>query len=399
MRCVILSAVTFICLWTGLHPVQAAEGRQKPRLILHLGPIKTGSSALQTFLACQVTQLKKSGILYPFAPRVSAQQGYTVIGNMENLYAQCSEYTNCTNNSTVAIDEFFDRLQKLVTADVHTIILSQEAFCGIPGLKGNLFYLKGLSKQQLSYFFKRAAQEYSVTTVLFVRELYSWIFSVWAQWVKSSTYYLTHLQNEDDTEDGLRETDFFLFARSLFSFLKTVHTLSPKTVVVNYDTARKDLLKVFFREAGLVYAVDSGGMATVVNRSLSSSEHNLLMAMNKAKLPPSEMTTLGYQFIDLQNKKPSFYYYREELAKRLYKRFAADIQLLNNWLPPETPLPTKVHQPRGFSTVWDSRAIDAGDLKLLLNRYKTLLERPTKKPSFFVRVKRYIKRKLNGILS
>ncbi len=92
-------------------------GFNEKMLYIHIGMPKTGSSAIQAFLALNFNKLKSKGVLFPNPPQFE-QAFQTSGGNVRSLKKLFS------NND---INTVKDLVASLCTGNAHTIILSSEA--------------------------------------------------------------------------------------------------------------------------------------------------------------------------------------------------------------------------------------------------------------------------------
>lgn len=90
------------------------------KVIIHAGPGKTGSSAIQHYLSENVSQLKSNGILYPSH---KTDENSVSSGNFK-------EVLSITEDKKFIIDDkkLDDLLRKFNNSDYHTLLLSSEFF-------------------------------------------------------------------------------------------------------------------------------------------------------------------------------------------------------------------------------------------------------------------------------
>lgn len=123
-----------------------------PRLILHIGTMKTGSTALQHVLSDQREALRQDGILYPTSQPIEGRDWPKHKALQVALVQGGDLLTEVWGNITREIDE----------SGAHTVILSNETF-SLPGPynRGGLRdLLKGFSDIETVVFFRRQDQFY-----------------------------------------------------------------------------------------------------------------------------------------------------------------------------------------------------------------------------------------------
>jgi hypothetical protein len=129
------------------------------KLIVHIGANKTGSSAIQRFLALNCGLLRASGIVVPDNEFSLSDrpQGFHVFG-FEKLLRQA--------DGRVQLEQAIDRVAD-AAADASTIILSAENLAA----NGNAPAL-----------FKGLAERFDLQVILYVRRQDEYLLSTWQQW-------------------------------------------------------------------------------------------------------------------------------------------------------------------------------------------------------------------------
>ena len=113
------------------------------RVIFHIGQHKTGSKALQSYLALNVSKLKERGVLYPIGK--SAKHGITTYQNSHfHCYALARLEAMKTSDEAFAVDQFWTEYRRYcepftsldqgleffeaarAKADAHTVLISAE---------------------------------------------------------------------------------------------------------------------------------------------------------------------------------------------------------------------------------------------------------------------------------
>ena len=143
-------------------------------MVLHIGSPKTGTSAIQTFLAQNYDALNKSGIIYPGKGKsffTNAQQGKISSGNGVNIAKYFRNPNNKQNQN--AYSEFC----KYITSQKKRCLLySSEAFWN-------------LKKQHLQMMYDLCKRNnYNVKIILYLRNQKEMLIASYAQAIKSTSF-------------------------------------------------------------------------------------------------------------------------------------------------------------------------------------------------------------------
>ncbi|MDO9525750.1 MAG: hypothetical protein Q7J57_09480, partial [Gemmobacter sp.] len=141
------------------------------RVIVHVGPHKTGSTAIQQCLASNQSPLNEAGISYLDGKRIHDAAMLLVKGafdEAENLLKAVS--------------------QQISDTKAPTVILSQEDFCGdLPGRSRRRAIYPKLTKNLR--IIARSLKPHEITFVFFLRDSDEWIKSCYHQHLKYRTLY------------------------------------------------------------------------------------------------------------------------------------------------------------------------------------------------------------------
>lgn len=229
-----------------------AEDR-RPTLVLHIGPGKTGSSAIQAWLARVSEDLARSGVLYP-ANGQEEREEYT--GNAQELAAWLAR-----PRSTVE-DRFPEVIENLLEGYVskaqegrcHTVLLSSEFFP--TAVRANL------------EFFRNEAEKYfELRVVGYLRDPYWWLWSSWGQAVKRAA------MREDFAAYALKN------AKVLGETLKGLISIFDDVRLLVYRET--GLIESFARALGLPARLVDAKAETTVNRSMTWDELDILLSVNR----------------------------------------------------------------------------------------------------------------------
>lgn len=224
----------------------------KPNLLLHIGPGKTGSSAIQAWLSRKSEELARCGFLYP-RPEGEAKE---FTGNGQGLAGLLNE------PRSVKADRFPEVLEKVLVsyrsfADemrCHTILLSSE------------FFPTSL-RENLELFKQRAELYFNLKVVGFVRDPYWWLWSCWGQSVKRAGMY------KDFATYALKEAS--VLSETISQFVSHFDNVQLLVYQAN------ELLKSFTRAIGVPDELVDSDLDKNVNRSLCRNEIEVLLAVNR----------------------------------------------------------------------------------------------------------------------
>jgi hypothetical protein len=317
------------------------SGGPKPRLILHVGPRKTGSTALQLTLAKNAESLKTQGVFFPISNTSTHFTNVGGGGNFLGFYQQWDKRDLSTYRSSAM--RFFKAMRiQAQHASCHTVLLSSEC----------VFH--EASQRQIATVLSAAKEHFELTTVAFMRELYSWALSVFSQEIRAG-----------------RAREFFCVRTCQEAFyamrvLSNVAAVEPKLRICNYDVHRGHLLEEFLRLAKLPVDLDKLALKDYAGRRIN---------------PGFDLSLVNCYFLYLKHgcthlfRKLRGYsraynpvrYYDPEIAASLYATYADDIAHLNkHYLPADEQLPTEPHCPEGYTTEWDHDYFEAEDIRHML---------------------------------
>lgn len=210
------------------------------KIILHIGQGKTGTSAIQSFLALNTVGLKSSGIAYPHHKSFDrARRGGISSGN----FRRTQEYD----------EKIIKRIRKYSESK---ILFSSEFLLNL--ISGDPDRLENLKKS------------FEVELILFVRDPIEGLVSSYGQSVKRGGNYKEisdFVENYRTPEEVLR-------------FLNLANSRQWKVEIINFTRCRADLIGVFLDRLG----VGREGWVSSknsVNRSLSMEEICIARAFNK----------------------------------------------------------------------------------------------------------------------
>lgn len=184
----------------------------KPRVYLHIGLQKTGTSALQDWLASNESSLKKLGILYPNAGRKLKKHSF--------LYESIkSEYLD------KALDLHWVQLEKeLSNTKSGKVIISDEAFCDLTSLE-----IAALQEKLLNY---------EIKVVIYLREPRSFMVSLYKYNIRVGGIYYSF---KEFLERNVGRFDFEAKIKRFSNFFG-----HENIIVKTYEKAKNDNLLIDF---------------------------------------------------------------------------------------------------------------------------------------------------------
>lgn len=173
------------------------QGKNK-QIVIHIGPHKTGSTALQQCLAANRDILARANVLFLHD---------SMTHDAAMLLAQ---------ESFDAADERLRAIAEVISsAKARTIILSQEDFCGdLPGRSRRKSIYPKLTKNLR--MIARALQPHQVSFVFFEREEDSWLASCYHQHLKHRTQFSSIDEFRKNFNEGLSWEQKLRKSRELF---------------------------------------------------------------------------------------------------------------------------------------------------------------------------------------
>jgi len=312
----------------------------RKRLIIHIGLYKTGSTALQAFLAQSVSVLASSGIAYPFIAQRGDGGSGVAIGNIWlELIRLRQKY-----GSACSTDEMVERFlgeaigNAIAESSHNTILLSCEHLCSESALR----------------IIGSFAIVHDVSVIAYVRDPYDLYVSRWKQRVKS--------QGEAAPFDAwlalrLRESE-----QSLFAILREFAALPINLILISYDLHKKRLIESFLQRIGVdpSQCNTEPYKGTTHNRSLSYEQAMLVtMALQNGASSKFSADLLS-QFMSspAASSDPTI----RELDEKILAKEEREILFLNTMLPAgeklrTTPRPAIAQSEISFSSENVSRAI------------------------------------------
>ncbi|MCC1494041.1 glycosyltransferase family 2 protein [Cognatishimia sp. F0-27] len=292
--------------------------RPKPKLILHAGATKTGSSVLQKYLEInRFRLLHDHGVYYPITGLENGRgaRGMRTSGHATLIAELINDQTLLLN----ALDEELDQL----TVVPQTVILSAE------NILSSRFWERGNVTGRLAAWLNE--ERFSDVTVLsLLRAPFDWLESMYGESIASPGLRLTQTPAEFKREqeaEGL--LDFDLVGNAFQGGMPYANL-----VFRSYDTLRaldKDVVQEFFNATGLgeieadSYDRPSGRFA---NRSISKPGLRMIRTANAIPLEREPAAQLNARIIalsDTMETEPA-YFFDTEAATVIKDKYRANAE-------------------------------------------------------------------------
>lgn len=290
------------------------------KLILHFGFPKTGSSALQIFFSQNKDLLAERGIDYPYPEPESILSTGGGTGNVIQIlfregFVEEFRRANRTEAGLIrperAIDGMFWKFVRELVArsDQPAVLLSGE---GMSGLKAN----------QLDLIVNMLSKDFDILIVAFARDHFDYFYSNWKQYIKTNDIGIEFSEFVDNFEKKRR-------VPAAFQAFKLIRSRGLPFILLNYDSARRNLAEVFFRAAGVEGAL-TGVVARDDNRSLTDAQALLLCRVNRAFAGTSLPRTLTRVMLGQPaGPGPVARFYRPDLHQKILDRYRPTLEAMN----------------------------------------------------------------------
>jgi hypothetical protein len=349
---------------------------RKPTLLLHVGPGKTGSSAIQAWLANKAEVL--TGFLYP-----TAKEPRRFTGNGADLAALLM-----SGPLRAAANKRRERLQNMLALYAslaaekrcHTVILSSE-------------HLPHCTKENLDFFRQCIDTYFKPRVVGFVRDPYWVAWSLWGQEVKRKGI------SEDFGTYALRNA--CVIGEKLSQFIKPFEDV--RLLTYRDGNAVKD----FAHAVGITSEIPTGRPEDDINRSLDRDELELLLAINRIFKSALLSTQISDQMLLKRPQSRPYRYFDPVLASAVREANAPILADLKNLIiNPEVPIIDDRDDSTDKALNTQPRNLDPETLGLVLASIKAwhdesspirLLQKLVKKPPPEANYKRVLPEGFNSI--
>lgn len=299
------------------------------KVILHIGFHKTGSSALQVFLATNADRLAAAGIGYPYPDpeHIVATGGCS--GNAVQILYKGGFMDGFNKGLEVPAsrlsEAYFDVLARVIEAVPQRTALVSGEILGVN------------ASETTAHLFNENRSFRDVEIVCFVRDPFDFVFSCWRQSLKDSINLPPFINYIDAILDGTR------MAPSMLGSFEFIHGLGLPLTVLNFDHHRRNIVDPFLRAIGAENLIGLVEMTTIreANRSLTPSEASLALLANE-KINNANFSATFLRAARARDKPKSRDYYNRDQHQRILDHFAGTISLINAHLPDDQKLATEV---------------------------------------------------------
>jgi hypothetical protein len=275
-------------------------------LIFHIGLPKTGSTAIQAFLARHMGILDEYGISYPFIMGEMATGGEISEGNALHEFVRLAKQDGIATSYEERAPTFFARMvENAIEQSKHpTILISGEE----------------LSALIMLDHFRELSKLHRVRIIAYVRDPYDIVCSTWKQLVKvsgESRTFPEFVQDAGIFPERMSINRLAEFARS-----------GLDVTALSYDSCRSRLIESFLKVIGVKASHErlSGFVAQTHNRSLSFEEASLVVMTYKcSELDCAPHLLASFQKRALPFKDPVI----SEMDEKIRSILRDDIETLN----------------------------------------------------------------------
>ncbi len=297
------------------------------RVILHIGFHKTGSSALQVFLATNADRLAAAGIGYPYPD----PEQIVATGGCSGNAVQVLYRGGFMNGFKVGGDiesrlneAYFEKLAEVIaTVPQDAALVSSEA-------------LSAASRENLTHFIEILRPFHDIEIVCFVRDPFDFVLSCWLQMMKDGTQTFCFSSYMDKVIDGA-------YSPSMLNSFAFFHCLELPLKVLNFDHRRHNIAEPFLRAIGAENLIGQVELTTTreANRSLTPSAAPLGVLLHE-KVSNRDLAATFLRAAQRPDRPKAVPYYNRDQHRRILDRFANTIALINEYLPGDQKLATGV---------------------------------------------------------
>lgn len=334
----------------------------KKRVILHIGFPKTGSSALQAFLASNTERLAREGIGYPYPDTEHLVAAGDCSGNAIQILYKGGFMEGAGADADVGerlSDAYFDTLSRVVQAvPKPTVLVSGEI-------------LGGRSGAHFSRFLQKLGAYSDVEIICFVRDPFDLFFSAWRQNFKYKMNTPVFSRYIEKIIGGESEPPSMIAAFNFF------HCSKVPIKVINYDHHKKNVASAFLNAIGCekMGLEFSDTAIREINKSLTPSEV-CLAQIAQEKISNPDFTAAFIRMALSREHRVALEYYNRGQHQSILDRFQDTIRLINSHLPEGEKLATETRDRADAEFV-----ILPEDAGLLLELVKKLVAEGPKTPA------------------
>ncbi|MFD1740211.1 sulfotransferase domain-containing protein [Cypionkella sinensis] len=321
----------------------------KKNIVIHIGLPKTGSTAIQAFLARNIKLLADHGISYPFITEAMTDSGGISEGNVLHEFVRLAKQEKIQTSYEDRAPTFFKMMieNAIEQSDQPIILISGEELSALAMLND----------------FVELSKRHNIRIIAFARDPYDILCSSWKQQVKVSgevRSFETFVRNQWTAPKNLSISRLAQFVRQGLDI-----------TVLSYDACRNNLIAAFLQAINVTAPAESmaGFIGNTHNRSLSLEEASLVvMASNYTALNWAPHLLARFAKRAAVFSDPVI----AEIDAEIREFLRDDIETLNTRLPPDQKLRTF---PRGGIALSDL-AISYQNVDFLLNTLSEVNVRP-----------------------
>lgn len=262
----------------------------KKKIVIHIGQGKTGTSAIQSFLAANSELMRKYGVDYPYHPSFEkAQTGKTSSGNYHSIF----EYRG---------------------SEYNTVLFSSELFF-------NDF------REGTDFYNKLRSLDGEITILCFTRDLFDHFRSSYGQYIKRGNGTIS-------IEEFANKYKVYL---NLKKVLDVVESLQIKIVIRNYSHCFSNLEDTFVElilgDRAKAFLEEAKYINVKVNRSLTYGELEVQRLFNLYAHQSTSAFVSDIMVDNLPNLVSDKMYLCQETFASVINNNGAAIEVINNYLP------------------------------------------------------------------
>lgn len=309
-------------------------------IFIHIGCGKTGSSALQNWLAQNTGALKRSGIRYPSGVADGARRFWCKSRGVP------SEYAITSGNGVTMVNA-------VKQGDIETFVAK-----ALRGARGHVLFssevFQSLNRDQLACLKKALDRKgVSVVIIAYIRNVYDIAYSSYLQLVKRHLY-----------GKSFRDFAFAMKLPQQFGVVRKFEEFFEDMRLIHYETERpRGIEKAFLEALGLSKNALPAMSDKKVNRSLSVLEAELMRRANEAYVARFQdrndvfSKKLSDALIYGDPERETELYVDREVVDTFRARFGDSVRELNERYFGDTRL--KIFAPEGKRIVERAEAPDA----------------------------------------
>jgi hypothetical protein len=295
-------------------------------LIFHIGLPKTGSTAIQAFLARNMGILDEHGISYPFITEEMASAGGISEGNALHEFVRLAKQDGIATSYEDRAPMFFARMVEnaIAQSEHQTILISGEELSALTVLD----------------HFHELSKLHRVRIIAYVRDPYDIVCSSWKQQVKVSG-------ESRSFPEFVQDMGVFPERVSINRLAQFVRS-GLEVTALSYDSCRNRLIESFLETIGVSAPLErlSGFVGQTHNRSLSFEEAALVVMTYKF----GELDCAPHLLASFQKRAAPFVDpVISEIDEQIRNKLRDDIETLNALLEPDQRLRVALRQGKSLS--------------------------------------------------